>query len=149
MPLGAKFTFPNLQLSRNVNHPNHTECNIWLTRVYRHTELAIQPISSLYLSILSTTRLQFFPDGQKPSGLDTKPSGIIFPMVGRQEPAVRMTASGITCYSRRLSDKNPFLSVFPDGLEQPGKSFVLSEILSGIPVRKNGRQDSSFLFLTC
>jgi hypothetical protein len=149
MPLGAKFTFPNLQWLGNVNHPNPTECSIWLTRVYRHTELAIQPISSLYLSILSTTGLQFFPDGQKPSGLDTKPSGIIFPTVGRQEPAVRMTASGITCYSRRLSDRNPFLSVFPDGLEQPGKSFVLSETLSGIPVRKNGRQDSSFLFLTC
>jgi len=54
-----------------------------------------------------TTRLQFFPNGQKPSGKTWKPTGDTFLTAHRQESADRNSSTGKTYFSWWWADTIP------------------------------------------
>jgi len=77
----------------------------------------VVPAASFHLFPI-TTRKRETPDGQKQSGKPEIPSGIRFLTAHRQEFADRSPLSGKVKFSCRPTDRNPFLSVVPDGLHE-------------------------------
>jgi hypothetical protein len=85
----------------------------------------------------TTTKLQLFPDGRKPTGKPKKPSGIQFLMAGRQETADTNDSTGEMHFSWRTAVRKQFLTAVPDGLGLAGQDQLLSVQPSGNPVRRN------------
>jgi len=62
-----------------------------------------------------TTRAQFYPDGQKPSGKTGKAIGATFLTTHRQELADWNSSTGKTYFFWRWADRKQFLTAVPDG----------------------------------